>query len=293
MSILVLGALHLDVVVDAERLPRLGETLMGDAVDYRFGGKGGNQAVAAARLGAPVSMAGRIGQDHFGTEVESALDRANVDRSRVKTCDAPTGMSVAITEAQGDYGAVVVSGANLMNDGCVELPADLSVAILQNEIPEDANTKFVESLPSSVKLIHNAAPARPGTELPRRPDVLIVNQLEAGDLTGTQDPMKAAIALEEQAGSIVLTLGGDGLILVSEGVRTHVPAFKANVISTHGAGDVFTGALAAALWRGADIANAAGYAQAAASVFISTPIDARHTLSNATVRTRMAQSAIR
>ncbi|MDU8942739.1 PfkB family carbohydrate kinase [Ovoidimarina sediminis] len=272
MSVLVLGALHLDVVVDAPRLPRVGETLMGSAVDYRFGGKGGNQAVAAARMGARVHMAGRVGRDRFGAEVEAALDRAGVERSRVLRVDAPTGMSVAITEAAGEYGAVVVSGANLENDGVVEVPAGVRVCVMQNEIPAAANAALAAALPSGVTLVHNAAPARAGAGL--SPGILVVNEIEASDMTGLADPEAAARALREGAGAVIVTLGARGLILCDDAVEA-MPAAAARVVSAHGAGDMFVGALAAEIARGAALRAAARFAQRAAGVFVGLEIAAR------------------
>lgn len=284
MSVLVLGALHLDVVVDAPRLPRVGETLIGSAVDYRFGGKGGNQAVAAARMGAEVHMAGRVGRDRFGAEVEAALDRAGVERSRVLRTDAPTGMSVAITEAAGDYGAVVVSGANLGNTGAVDLPPGLRVCVLQNEIPAAANAALAGALPGDVTLIHNAAPARAGQGI--RPDILIVNEIEAEDLTGSADPEAAARALREGAGAVIVTLGARGLILCADEV-VRMPAAEVDVVSAHGAGDMFSGALAAEIARGAELREAARFAQGAAGVFVGLEIGARAAMGRSLVERRL------
>ncbi len=107
-GIVVLGALNHDVVVDAPRMPRLDETLPGMRVDCRFGGKGGNQARAAARMGAQVAMAGRVGRDSAAETIRTAMDAAGVEHSLVLETDAPTGMSVAISLPSGEYGAVIV-----------------------------------------------------------------------------------------------------------------------------------------------------------------------------------------
>ncbi len=292
MSILVLGALHWDVVVDAPRLPRLGETLTGTGVDYRFGGKGGNQAVAAARMGARVAMSGRVGRDAAGRSCLAALDAAGIDRSRVTEAGAPTGMSVAVTEAAGDYGAVIVSGANLLNDGAVELPADCRICLIQNEIPEAANLSLAARLPPGCRLILNAAPARSLPDaLADRVDILIANQGEAADLTGETDPEAAARALCARGiGAVIVTLGGDGLILMDKRGLHAEPAFPVPVVSTHGAGDMFTGALAAELWRGADLRAALPFAQAAAALLVSSPIDGRGRIDEARARAASLQT---
>ncbi|MDH3264281.1 MAG: PfkB family carbohydrate kinase, partial [Paracoccaceae bacterium] len=114
MSVWVVGSLHLDVIVEAPRLPRLDETLVGQGVSYRLGGKGGNQAVAAARMGAEVAMAGAVGSDAFAETLLAELDRAGVDRAGVARLPGASGMSVAILDATGGYGAVIVSAANLV-----------------------------------------------------------------------------------------------------------------------------------------------------------------------------------
>ena len=100
-DVFVVGALHLDVIVNAPRLPRLDETLIGDAVDYAFGGKGGNQAVSAARMGAKTAMAGRVGNDRFGEQILAVLQSSGVDHTRVHSDDGASGMSVAIVDAGG------------------------------------------------------------------------------------------------------------------------------------------------------------------------------------------------
>lgn len=131
--ILVCGALHLDVVVLAPRLPQLDETLVGQAVRYAAGGKGGNQAIAAARMGAQVAMAGRVGSDAFGVQLLAALVAAGVATGAITTGPGASGMSVAIEQAGGEYGAVIVSGENLnLSADSLEIPAATRILILQD-----------------------------------------------------------------------------------------------------------------------------------------------------------------
>lgn len=283
-GVLVLGALHHDVVVDAERLPRLDETLIGTGVDYRLGGKGGNQAIAAARMGASVAMLGRVGRDEAGRSILSTLDRAGVDRKGVLETDAPTGMSVAITDRAGGYGAVVVSGANLGNDGRM-LDTDATVALIQNEIPAEANRTFAHALPDNTRLIWNAAPARDWDEtVAARTDLLVVNRIEAEDLTGTPDADASARKLAGRVrGQVIVTLGEEGAILSDGASSQHLPAVPAQVVSTHGAGDMFCGALAAAMARGEDLDAAIAFAQTAASLFVAAPIARRESVTRETV----------
>jgi ribokinase len=283
--VLVLGALHHDVVVDAPRLPAVDETLPGTGVDYRFGGKGGNQAVAAARMGAEVSMAGRVGRDEAALAILSTLDAVGVDRSLVLETDASTGMSVAITLPSGDYGAVIVSGANLENDGEVAFQEAPATVLLQNEIPEAANLALVRKLPPETRLIVNAAPARPlSDELGARTDVLIVNRVEAEGMTGLASPEDAVRALAEKVrGAVVLTRGADGALLAEGGQVAGYPTVPVTVVSTHGAGDMFTGALAARLTAGHRLEDALSFAQAAAGLYVSLPIAQRDQISAAAV----------
>ena len=311
-GLLVLGALHHDVVVDAPRLPRLDETLVGSAVDYRFGGKGGNQALAAARMGASVRMVGRVGDDAAGSTLLSVLDCAGIDRTAVLTGRQPTGMSVAITDTSGDYGAVIVSGANLENDGELPTGASPDIALIQNEIPEMANVALAAGLPEATALIWNAAPARPWNDLiGARCDLLVVNRLEAADLSGETDPEAAARVLHDRVrGSVIVTLGGDGALYtlpfilpeMRRGARgaaplasgaalagaepelVHLPALSVRVVSTHGAGDMFVGALAAYLLESNDLGAAIGFAQKAAASLVAAPIADRSRISRETIQ---------
>ncbi|MBY0396923.1 MAG: ribokinase, partial [Thermoleophilia bacterium] len=139
-DILVAGALHLDVVVTAPRLPRLDETLPGTSVAYPLGGKAGNQAMAAARMGARVALAGRVGTDAAGPRLISALDEGGVDRTQVRTVAGESGMSVAIVTEGGGYGAVIVPGVNRTIDaGEIVVERGTRLLLLQNEIAETVN----------------------------------------------------------------------------------------------------------------------------------------------------------
>ncbi|MXW85936.1 MAG: ribokinase [Boseongicola sp. SB0673_bin_14] len=289
-GIVVLGALHHDVVVDAPRMPRLDETLPGTRVDYRFGGKGGNQALAAARMGAQVAMAGRVGRDSAAGTIRAAMDEAGVEHSLVLETDLPTGMSVAITLPSGEYAAVTVPGANLENDGNISWREPPLAGLLQNEIPEAANLAFASHLPPDSLLIANAAPARRlPVELAERIDVLIVNLIEAKGLSGHNNPEAALTALAGMVrGAVVLTRGAKGAILLENGQMTHHPAFSTKVVSTHGAGDMFTGAFAARIIEGVSFKSALRFAQAAAGLLVSSPIDRRSEVTHAGVEAFLA-----
>jgi ribokinase len=290
-TILVVGALHLDVVVTAPHLPTLDETVMGLSVAYPFGGKGGNQAVAAACLGAPVAMAGRVGQDSFGAHILAALDAAGVERSQVLSGPGASGMSVAIVDQAGDYGAVVVCGVNKDIDGAaVRVRPQLQAILLQNEVPEAVNLAVTAQANEDTLVILNAAPARPlAPALLQRVDVLIVNRGEAAALARTHDPAEAArwlLALGVQI--VVVTLGADGLMCkAADGTSLRLPARQAQVHSTHGAGDAFVGALAVRMVAGDPLPLALDFARTYAALIVETPPDARATVDKAAVMAAM------
>ncbi|MGZ2257255.1 PfkB family carbohydrate kinase [Roseobacter sp. A03A-229] len=269
MSLLVVGALHLDVVLRAPHLPALDETVRGSSVDYVFGGKGGNQAVAAARMGASVHFAGRVGADRFGEMLRETLRVSGVDITQVQDDTGPSGMSAAIVDAQGDYGAVIVSAANLnIAADRIQIPEGTRLVLLQNEIPEAVNVTVARSARAAgARVWLNAGPARPlPSALTDALDLLIVNRVEAAAYSALAVPK-----LE--------TRGAEGVIFDG---RT-MPGYSVDVLSTHGAGDAFVGALAAEVLKGADIAKAIPFAQAAAALHVSTPREAQAKLTRSAV----------
>ncbi|MEM8655459.1 MAG: PfkB family carbohydrate kinase [Pseudomonadota bacterium] len=281
MSILVAGSLHLDVVLRAPHLPHLDETVVGSAVDYVFGGKGGNQAVAAARMGADVAFAGRIGRDAFGAMIREALVAAGVDIVQVQEDTGASGMSAAIVEEGGEYGAVIVSAANLRIDpDRIEVPDGTRLVLLQNEVPETVNLAVARlARKAGATIWLNAAPARAlSQDLVGMVDLLIVNRVEAAFYTGHLPGM-----------CVLTTLGAEGVVF--EDVAS--PAHDINVVSAHGAGDMFVGALAAQAASGVSVADAIPFAQAAAALHVSSPLDARATLSADAVRAFQARHASR
>lgn len=280
--VLVVGSLHHDIMVEADHLPRVDETAVGTRWYPKFGGKGGNQAVAAKAAGVRARMLGAVGQDGFGAFLLAALDQGQVDRSFVRQLDGVgSGMSVAIQDRSGDYAATIVSGANLQID-----PAGLNdpalwdgvrVLVLQNEIPEAVNLAAAHAARDrGVTVILNAAPARAlPEELRRLVDVLVVNAVEA-EMSGAApvsdlgSALAAAGYLAAQYKSVIVTAGGHGLAVSAPGVEpTAVLARKVPVISTHGAGDCFTGALAAALALGQPLLEACRAASDAAARHVS------------------------
>jgi ribokinase len=276
-ELLVVGALHWDVVVRAPRLPRLDETLRGEAVDYRLGGKGGNQALAAARAGARVAFAGRIGGDDPGARMRAELVAAGVDVAGLQQGDGASGMSVAITTADGGYGAVIVSGETLSLDAAaVRVPEGCRMILAQNEV----SAEMLGALPDMAERAGGAfwLNAAPADGLPQgllaRLDGLIVNRLEACDILETNllSPGEMVVALAALAprAAVVVTLGADGVAYAeAQGAVHHAAARAVKVRSTHGAGDMFAGSLAAALLRGDDLGAAIAFAQDRAADLIA------------------------
>ncbi|MFK7753371.1 MAG: ribokinase [Sedimentitalea sp.] len=277
--VFVLGALHLDVIVNAPDLPRLDETLMGSAVSYAFGGKGGNQALAAARLGADVALAGRIGSDGFGAQLLETLSASGVDHSQIQRDPGASGMSVAIVKPGGDYGAVVVSAANLKLDAdAVSLPADTNVVVLQNEVPEAVNLVVATlAKKAGATLVLNAAPARQtAPELLKYVDILVVNRVEAQDMTGLENANQQGAALLAKGPTcVLLTLGAQGAMMFTRQQTQIFEAPKVKAISTHGAGDAWLGALVAQLSRAVPMTEAITTAMTAAALHVSLPVDQR------------------
>ncbi|SPF81498.1 PfkB family carbohydrate kinase [Pseudoprimorskyibacter insulae] len=275
---LVVGALHYDIVVQTTELPRLDETAVGTRWFPKFGGKGGNQAVAAF----PSRMVGAVGADDFGRFLSGHLHDVGVDSRFVTTLsDAASGMSVAVMNAAGDYAATIVSGSNLKIDAAVLDQADVwenvGILVLQNEIPEAINYAAARiARRRGVPVLLNAAPARDlSPEFQELIDVLVVNAVEA-EMFGTE-PVEdlasargAAEVLGKKFPAVVVTAGSHGLAWVSGGgTAIALPAEKVKVVSSHGAGDCFTGALARALAEGADLAMACRTASVAAAAHVS------------------------
>lgn len=269
-------------MVEAEHLPRPDETAIGRRWHPKFGGKGGNQCAAAAAAGVAARMFGAVGRDGFGADLLAALDARGVDRRFVRELDdTGSGMSVAIVDPAGDYSAVIVSGANLRLDpDHLDDPAlwdGVAVLVLQNEVTAAMNLAAAQAAKArGVRVILNSAPARDVPwELRKLVDILIVNSIEAqmsGTLPVTDLPSAAAAArhLASSYGNVIVTAGAKGLAAwTSEDEQVLIPARKITVVSSHGAGDCFTGTLAAALARGTALPDACRMASDAAAEHVA------------------------
>jgi ribokinase len=281
-AVIVVGSLHYDIMVDAPDRPRKGETIAGRSWVTKFGGKGGNQAVAARRQGVPTATVGAVGDDSFGPALLAGLDRGRVDRTNVVVVSGiGSGMSVAIFDDDGDYGAVIVSGANLAivpSNASVELLSRAKVLVLQNEIPEVVNEAVARHARNlGVATILNAAPARAfATSLPDLVDILVVNAIEAemlggGHVSSLETAACAAERLAARFKSVVVTAGGDGVASFDRSGRAlKLPGIKIVVASTHGAGDAFVGTLAARIAVGEPFEVALSIANREAAKLVST-----------------------
>lgn len=283
-AVVVLGSLHYDIIVHGPARPRKGETVTGDDWQPKCGGKGGNQAVAAAKTGMPAAMIGAVGDDEFGRFLVENLAAIDVDHRFVRVVAGErTGMSVAIFDNEGDYGAVIVSGSNLALglkdvENAKELFSPGGVLILQNEVPEVANVAAARAMKAlGGQVLLNAAPARiPSRELVSLVDVIVVNAIEAEllanapvieDLKGALDAARTLAATYPTA---VVTAGGNGVACVSRYGELAIEAIKVRLVSTHGAGDEFTGVLAAELASGKQIEAALHTANRAAALLVSS-----------------------
>jgi ribokinase len=280
--ILVVGSLHYDIMIDAPHLPRRDETAVGSRWYPKFGGKGGNQAVAARQQGVVTRMVGAVGYDDFARFLTGRLDAAGVDRQFVAKVSAGSGMSVAIVDAAGDYAATIVSGANLLIAPSVlkddALWSNVAILILQNEVPDAVNiAAAIEAHRRGVRVVLNAAPTRALPDVLRsNVDILVVNAVEA-QMMGTRPvtdlatALGAARTLAALFKAVIVTAGGMGLaVWAGEDQQLTLPAKKVKVISTHGAGDCFVGSLCAALARGKPLAEACADASDSAARHVST-----------------------
>lgn len=276
--VVVVGSCMTDLVVRAERLPKAGETVVGSEFFQGSGGKGANQAVAAARLGGRVSLHARVGGDAFGEAQLAGLQAAGVDTAGVAVDPKrPTGVATITLDAEGQNRIIIVPGANWhwpqsQRDRLKAAVAEADLVMLQMEIPLDVNLLVVEEAARCKKrVIYNPAPAAP---LPphalRRIWLLTPNESEAETLTGVaiesvDDARKAAARLIELGvRHVVVTLGAQGSFYLGEDGEHYAPAWPVQVVDTTAAGDAFHGGLAIALtegwpWeRSLPFANAAG-----------------------------------
>jgi ribokinase len=284
--IVVVGSINLDLVASADRIPQVGETIIGRSFATFYGGKGANQAVAVARLGYPVSMVGKVGKDAFGTQLRSALQQAGVDMKFVETVEGSSGTALITTEPHGENTIVVVPGANAyLTPRSLEKAEPLlrqaGFFLAQLEIPLEMVEYLAELAERhDIPFMLDPAPAR---ELPesllRRVSWLTPNETETQGLVKTtlDDTEQSAYTAADQLRSrgvknVLLKLGSRGcLIAQGSQPKQRVPAFAVHAVDTTAAGDAFNAGFAVALLRGHSATDAAVFASAVAAISVTRP----------------------
>ncbi|MEU6994753.1 ribokinase [Streptomyces sp. NPDC046465] len=277
--IAVLGSANMDLVAYVAEAPRRGETVTGREFRTVPGGKGANQAVAAARAGATVSMIGAVGTDAYGTRLRSGLEHSGVDTDLLRTVETPTGTAHIVVDDNGGNAIVVVPGANgtvtALAPGDEGLIASADTLLLQLEVPVEGVVAAARAARRhGVRTVLTPAPAQLlPPDLLGAIDLLLPNEHEAAALTGiTDDPHAAAEALLSQVPEVVITLGSHGSLYAARGAEpVTVRAPQVAAVDTTGAGDTFAGALAVALAEGDSVVDALAWASAAAALSVQRP----------------------
>jgi ribokinase len=266
-KIVVVGSANTDMVIKSERIPRPGETVLGGEFILAAGGKGANQAVAAARLGASVTFVARVGEDIFGDQAILNFEREGIDTSYVfRDRGSPSGVALIIVDRAGENVISVAPGANgrLSRDDVFQARAAIEQAqalLLQLEVPLDTVREAARvASEAGVRVILNPAPAQElDMDLLRHVAVLTPNETETERLTGIrvsdeQSALEAAALLHERGvESVIITMGAEGSFISSGGAHCKVPSRKITAVDTTAAGDAFNGALACALSEGAGL----------------------------------------
>lgn len=280
-DLLVVGSANADLVIGVERRPAPGETVLGSDLVVHPGGKGANQAVAAARLGARTALLARVGDDAHGRLLLDSQRAAGVDTAGVLVGGAPTGVALITVDPSGDNSIVVSPGANgRLTPADVRSAGDLlrssRVVSAQLEIPLETVVEVVRALAPGSRFVLNPSPPRAlPAEVLAACDPLIVNEHEAGVIAGTElgdspeDWATALLALGPR--SVVITLGAGGALVATASGSAHVPSVKVEAVDTTGAGDAFTAALAWRLGLGEPPAEAAAYAARVGAVAVTRP----------------------
>ncbi|MGM7721399.1 ribokinase [Metabacillus sp. Hm71] len=272
-KITVIGSINMDLVTKTNKIPKIGETVIGDSFFTIPGGKGANQAVAAARLGAEVTMLGCVGEDAFGQELKQHLSAEGINSEHIQTIPATSTGIAAITLSEGDNSIIVVPGANSHVTSefvrqSESLIAKSDIIILQLEIPL---TSVIEAVTIAkkhhVSVILNPAPIQ---QLPKslvlQADYITPNEHEEEQLLSANDLTKEEIRELKQ--KCIVTKGAKGVQLYQDG-KELIPGFQVNAIDSTGAGDCFNGALAVSISKGATLKAACQFANAAAALSVT------------------------
>jgi ribokinase len=284
-NILVVGSSNTDMIIQLDRLPQPGETILGGAFATAPGGKGANQAVGAARAGGRVTFIARVGRDVFGDQALEGFRREGIDvRYVARDHAAPSGVALIFVAKDGQNSIAVAGGANRrlsvsdLRRGAQALAGATSL-LTQLETPlKTVQTAVRLAARAGVPVILNPAPAQPLPDgLLRLVSILTPNETEAELLTGIRvtnerSAAKAAACLRARGVlTVILTLGARGALVASEEMQTVVPGFKVKAVDTVAAGDIFNGALAVALGEGKPLLEAVRFANAAAAISVTRP----------------------
>lgn len=259
-DVVVVGSCNLDLVSTTTHLPSPGETLRAVTYAEHAGGKGLNQAVACARMGARTAIIGCVGNDSAGTMLRELLNSEGIDTSQLITVDAPTGRAFITVDASGENTIVIVAGANAqVGDTAITIPSS-KVLLAQLEIPLDVVTQVFIQAQGAIRVL-NPAPATPlSHELLSLCDIAVPNETESATLGGTKALLQSGVT------TVITTLGERGAEISNATSATLIAPYKVDAIDTVGAGDAFTGALCAELARGETIEHAARIASVAGAL---------------------------
>ncbi|NED13570.1 ribokinase [Streptomyces sp. SID9124] len=276
--IAVLGSTNMDLVAYVDRAPERGQTVTGREFRTIPGGKGANQAVAAARAGGDVLMIGAVGNDEYGVRMRENLEHSGVDTDLLHTAEGPSGTAHIVVDAKGSNAIVVIPGANgtvtALGPGEMAAIAEADLLLLQLELPMSAVIEGARAgHAQGVRTVLTPSPVQElPSELLDHVDLLIPNEHEAAELSGYDDPHAAAEILLGQVPAVLITLGSKGCLYAARGSRTiHFPAPDVTAVDTTGAGDTFVGTLAVALGERRPIPQAIAWASAAASLCVQKP----------------------
>ena len=291
-SILVVGSINMDLVLKSQRVPKAGETVLGESYAYIPGGKGANQGVSAARLGAEVSFVGRVGQDSTGVELKRNLENEGINIEFIETdSESNTGLAAIMLEETGQNRIIVVSGANMKitkKDVQKAFQQSYDAVIVQFEVPEEIVIETCRlSKEKGIPVILDAGPAKSfPLEKLEGLEILSPNESEAFALTGMElnskeDAEKVAIALKEKSKAkiIVLKMGAQGSYLYKDGKGEFFPSHKVKPVDTTAAGDAFTAALAVKYIAEGDIREAVKFANVVGAITV-TKLGAQPSLPN-------------